>query len=99
MKYLSVIVLVPLLCAFAGCLTKKELDLYIYFNNSPLPEQFCEVLADGSKVGLGWGYGFYRRLNDGKLQFISFCHPDAKNWIAMHKDDYKKITDSLVSSD
>jgi len=43
-----------------------------------------------------WDYGFYRRLNTGQLEFISFCDPRAADWIAVHKADLKKILDELL---
>lgn len=41
-------------------------------------------------------YGFYRRLNDGKLEFISFCKPEAKKYVSMHADKFNKLLDELL---
>lgn len=41
-------------------------------------------------------YGFYRRLSDGKLEFISFCQPEAGAMISVTKDDFDKIMNGLA---
>jgi hypothetical protein len=41
-------------------------------------------------------YGFYRRLNGGKFEFISFCQPEAAQMISVTKDDYEKIMAGLT---
>lgn len=73
--------------AFSGCkVTRPEVEAYIYLNNG-VPADVCErepALKD---------HGFYRRLNDGRLEFISFCDPEAQNWVSMFKLDYERLLD------
>jgi hypothetical protein len=41
-------------------------------------------------------FGFYRKLNDGQLEFISFCNPLAQSMLSMTRDDYEKLLKGLV---
>jgi hypothetical protein len=78
-----------LLILCQGCVSKREINAAIWLNNSPLPVEICErdpVLKQ---------YGFYRRLNNGKFEFISFCDEKARNWLSMHKDDFNRIMDRI----
>jgi len=52
-----------------------------------MPSDLCQA---GGK-----DYGFYRRLAGGKLEFVSFCSPKAKDWVSIHKDDLKRLLDKL----
>jgi hypothetical protein len=70
--------------------SRKELNAAIWLNNAPLPGELC----DASPVNRL--YGFYRRLNDGTLEFVSFCNPDAADWVSMHKDDFKRLLDQAT---
>lgn len=60
-----------------------------------LPDELCVKADEYQAQGIGWDYGFYRKLNDGNYEFISFCDPKSKEWFAMHKDDLAKVLDSL----
>lgn len=41
-------------------------------------------------------FGFYRLLNDGTYEFISFCEPEAAKWLAMHASDFQELLDKYV---
>jgi len=41
-------------------------------------------------------YGFYRKLNTGNYEFISFCDPKSQEWIAVYQDDFYKILNALL---
>lgn len=43
-----------------------------------------------------WSYGFYRQLNDGKKDFISFCAPEAVHWLSMYDEDFNALMDKWV---
>jgi hypothetical protein len=70
--------------------TRPEINGRIWLNNTPIPEDIC--LREPSLKD----YGFYRKLNDGKLEFVSFCSPEAFHWIAMHELDFKDLLDKYV---
>jgi hypothetical protein len=74
---------------FPACITRQEVRAYTWLNNG-LPADLCEReprLQD---------HGFYRRLNDGRLEFISFCQPNAKDWIGIHRQDFEDVLDKLL---
>lgn len=74
---------------FSGCVTREEVKAYVWLNNG-MPAEICarepELL----------NYGFYRRLNDDKFEFISFCDERAKNWLGIYKADFEKMLDALL---
>ena len=41
-------------------------------------------------------YGFYRKLNDGKIEFISFCDPNAAHMISIIDKDFEDILNKLL---
>jgi len=79
-----------LLLAASGCVTRKEVDAASWLNNGPIPAEICDrepVLKD---------YGFFRRLDDGTFQFLSFCNESSPRMIAFKDEDLKKILDALL---
>lgn len=73
-----------------GCLTRKEVDAALWLNNLPLPKELCTAqpaLRDR---------GIYRRLENGKLEFVSVCTPQIHDYMSAHKDDVKKVMDALL---
>jgi hypothetical protein len=71
-----------------SCLTRKEIEATIWLNNAPIPASLCKEGVEKR--------GFYRRLDSGKIEFVSFCSPEAKQWLSIHKDDLQKILDQLA---
>jgi len=41
-------------------------------------------------------YGFYRKLNNGKLEFITFCKPEARKYISIHGDKFNQLLEQLL---
>ncbi len=76
--------------ASMGCISREQVEMSLFLNNG-MDADLCAEPA--SPV---WNHGFYRKLNDGTLEFISFCDPRAKDWVAIHKDDLKKLLDKLI---
>lgn len=73
----------------SGCVTRGELKASLWLNNGMDPE-LCRTVPALSD------YGFYRRLNDGRLEFISYCKPEAMKMSAVTDEDLNKILDSLL---
>ena len=76
---------------------REEIDATIWLNNSPLPATICEREPELKN------YGFYRRLNSGQLEFMSFCRPCtegvkdcAKFWLGIRDDDFNRLMDKYV---
>ena len=74
-------------------ITRSEIEATVWLNNSPLPNEICRANPELTR------YGFYRRLNDGRFEFVSFCRPNAKEWIAIHKDDLERLLNKLRESE
>lgn len=73
----------------SGCMTRSEVKAHIWLNNGMDPE-LC------AREPVLWNYGFYRKLNNGKLEFISFCDPRSRDWQAIHNRDLEEILDKLL---
>lgn len=74
----------------ASCLTRKQVNAAAWLNNTDALLDLC------IKVPELKDYGFYRRLDDGKIQFLSFCDPNAVRMIAFKDEDLNKILDALL---
>jgi len=78
-----------LLClAFQGCQTptRSEVNALVWLNNFPVPQDavnHCE-------------YGFYRRLNDGNLEFFSICNPNMPKMVSMKDSEYQALLDQYI---
>ena len=86
------IAFIILLVTATACISRKEIEAVIWLNNSPLPAELC------TREPILSQYGFYRRLNNGKFEFISFCNPEATKWFAIHEKDMANILDQTLPS-
>jgi hypothetical protein len=68
-----------------SCISRRKLNTYLWLNNSPIPKELCEREPDLKD------YGFYRELNNGKYEFVTFCDPLAKEFFAIYKKDLETI--------
>lgn len=81
------------LLLLSSCITRKKISAYIWLNNSPVPQELClrePALND---------YGLYRKLNDGRLEFVSFCDVKARQFLSMHKDDFERLINKQTDSE
>ncbi len=83
MKFLLIV-----LMALTGCkkIAREKIDAAIWLNNGS-PTEICAREQDLLN------HGFYRKLNSGKFEFISFCDPKSLDWISMHEKDFNKLMD------
>jgi hypothetical protein len=61
----------------------------VWLNNG-IPAEICErepALRE---------HGFFRRLNNGKFEFISFCDERARHWLAVYDRDFNRVLDELL---
>jgi hypothetical protein len=77
----------------SGCISRKKIRAYIWLNNSPIPQEIC------AREPSLFDYGVYRKLNDGKLEFVSFCESKAKEFLSMHKSDFERILNENTDSE
>jgi hypothetical protein len=80
---LLALALLLLLCQ--GCISRQRLKTYLWLNNTPLPKDICEREPELKE------YGFYRKLNDGTFEFVTFCGDKAKDFFAIYKKDLETI--------
>ena len=88
MKFL----LAALCLILVGCntITRKQVDAAIWLNNAPIPADICEREPQLKQ------YGFYRKLDNGKIEFLSFCKPSAGQWVAVYGPQFYKFLDALL---
>lgn len=77
-----------LMICLTSCLTRREIEATVWLNNAPIPSSECTAAIAKR--------GFYRKLDSGKVEFVSFCSPEARQWLAIHKDDLQRILDSIA---
>lgn len=58
--------------------------------NAPFPAELCQKEPDIAR------YGFYRRLDSGQLEFVSFCNPEARRWLSIHERDLEEILNETL---
>lgn len=80
-------------CFILGCVSKKEIKASIWLNNSPIPEEICLREPDLRN------YGFYRRLDNGKIEFISWCNKEASHWLSIFDKDLERILKATLPED
>ena len=73
-----------------GCVTKAQVDALVWLNNLTELNKLCPSHPELKD------YGFYRKLNDGKLEFISVCNPLVADLLSMQKGDYNNLMQGLV---
>jgi hypothetical protein len=85
-----------LVLSLSSCVTKKQIQAATWLNNfHAIPHEFC---GDTNNRGPLWNYGFFRRLNDGRLQFISICTEQAGRMFTTTEEDYRKLLDAATGS-
>lgn len=84
---------------FSSCPTKPEVDAAMWLNNGlpadlcfPGPEASAELQAVAQRLR---EHGFYRRLNAGGFELVSFCKPEAREFSGMHKRDLEELLSKL----
>lgn len=79
-----------ILCLAASCnVTREEIEATVWLNNFP-PASLCLTNPELSQ------YGFYRRLNNGKLEFMSMCKKEARDFFAIPKADFNRLLDRAL---
>lgn len=82
----------PVLLLLSSCVTRKEIEAVIFLNNfNDKDNSMAGVCERNPEIKQ---YGFYRKLNTGKLEFVSVCNPIARDYIAVNKDDFNRILDA-----
>lgn len=76
-----------LLTAFlvSGCVSRKKIEAAVWATNAPIPQEICLREPEVAQ------YGFYRRLNNGQLEFVSWCSEQAAYYVTMYSDDFERV--------
>lgn len=84
-----------MILSLASCKTpsRARINATIWLSNIPLPKEVCDRSPELRDRG------FYRRLDNGKFEFVSFCSPVAKEWVSIPKKDFLKLLDEYVPKD
>ncbi len=72
--------------------TRKEVNAKIWLNNSGGPA-YAKLCLDKPELK---DHGFYRKLNNGKLEFVSFCSPTAAKFLAVTEKDFNEMMDKYI---
>lgn len=78
------------LAMLQGCLTRKQIEAASWLNNFKAVQELCVKYPELRD------YGFYRKLNDGNLQFLSMCEENAQRMVSFLDTDLKKILDGTL---
>lgn len=77
---------------FQGCLTRTQVEATIWLETG-LPMDLCERYPEIAN------YGHYRKLNNGKYEFISYCKKESKDFVNIVKTEFYKFLDELLPKD
>lgn len=70
-----------------GCLTKEKIDAVLWNNTIAIPKELCDQNPELKK------HGIYRKLNDGKYEFVSWCNENINLYLSVLGDDLNKLID------
>ena len=99
--------LILFMCFAACAATRKQILAEIWLNNKMSPS-LCNpdqaLLAIGLETGFykmvngkpQFQYGFYRRLNDGKIEFLSYCTEAGGKMVSMDVEKFNQFLDELL---
>lgn len=88
-KYL---IFLLLLCCCSCKPTRDEINATVWLNNTNATE-FKKLCAQERDL---WKIGFYRILNSGQIEFISFCNENAYMYFAIESKDFNEILDKYL---
>jgi hypothetical protein len=75
--------------ALSGCVSREEINAKLWLS-SGIQEDICEKYPEIKR------YGFYRKLNDGRYEIMSYCAKSAKKQISMLENDLNAILDKTL---
>ena len=75
-----------------GCktLTRAEIDAITFHNNGPLPEHLCNTYPEL------WDYGFYRTIDSGGFEFLSWCNGNVTDYLTFKESDVNELIDETL---
>ena len=79
-----------LLLFLCSCVTREKIEATIWLTNAPLPLEYCDQIPELRQ------YGFYRKLDTGKIEFVSFCKKESRDFVTMPRSEFDKILDQAL---
>lgn len=73
-----------LLASFQGCVTRSRINAALWYGIA-IPEDICEKTPEVQS------YGLYRKLNDGRFEFVSICSDEYQDFFSMNKKDFERL--------
>lgn len=72
--------------------TRQEVNAKIWLNNSG-GAAYKALCLEQPKLK---DHGFYRKLNNGKLEFVSFCSSTATKFFGVSEKDFNELMDKYI---
>lgn len=82
--------LLCLVCQACQTPTRSQVNALVWLDNFPLPPELCARHPDIQ------AYGFYRRLDDGNLEFFSICNQSVPKMVSMKDAEYQALLDQYI---
>jgi len=91
MKIINFIILILISLFFVSCVTREQIQATIWLNN--FNDSIQPICARDPELK---NYGFYRKLNTGKIEFVSVCSLQAVHFVALPEKDFNNILDQAL---
>ena len=78
------------MCQACQTPTRSQVDALTWLSNVPVPKELCDANPDIR------AYGFYRRLESGRLEFWSICNPEMPPMVSMKGEEYRALLDQYL---
>lgn len=83
------LVLSCVILCLTSCVTRQEIRAYFWLHNG-IPDEICR------REPSLFNYGFYRKLNSGQFEFMSFCKPESRQFLGLHERDLEEILNKTL---
>jgi hypothetical protein len=92
LKFAIVFLAFVLAVLSSSCVKRSEIKAAVWLNLS-ISEETCRERPELRDVGV------YRRLNDGRFEFVSFCSPLIEQYFSIYRDDLERILRETLPND
>jgi hypothetical protein len=68
-----------------SCISRPRISSKLWLANVPIPQEICQresALND---------YGYYRKLSDNRIEFVSFCEQKSNQFVSITKADLARL--------
>lgn len=75
--------------ALTGCPNRAEIRAHLWLE-SGIPKKICAAVPEVAKSGI------YRKLNDGRYEFISYCNPEIAHYLSIQDAELNDILNRYI---